>query len=181
MARYGVLERTTKYYPEDNVFSKGKKGGTRTKRKPGVSPAVFSRHLLPRTVFLSLEDIAPDLPPFSEEVQGIPMDDDLAEAYGELEDQLTSAVRSALANGDKSLLGSYVNTLLSYPDRPFDNDPIVHPHTEEVVAVPLDLAKDEVYSKERRLLDLVKDSLANGRRPFVYAQYTGVKDVTERL
>ena len=57
--RYGVLERITKYYPgDDNICSKGKKGTTVTREKPGVSPAIFSNHLMGSTVFLHLQDIA---------------------------------------------------------------------------------------------------------------------------
>jgi hypothetical protein len=64
MAKYGVLERITRSYPQDNVLSKGKRGQTTLKRKPGVSPMIFSRHLLDKCAFLELEDIATDLPRF---------------------------------------------------------------------------------------------------------------------
>lgn len=101
----------------DNVFSKGKRRRTSVKSKPGVSPQVFSKHLLERTVFLGLEDISRDLPPLSEEAIGVDMDEDLAVAYSELEDTLGDAVRAALAEASKALLGSYVNALLSCPDR----------------------------------------------------------------
>ena len=181
MAKYGVLERVTRTYPQDNVYSKGKKGRTVLKRKPGISPLVFSRHLLDKSVFLSLQDMASDLPPISEYVHGIDMDEELAEAYGVLEDRLSEAVRQALAKGSKALLGTYVNTLLSYPDRPFDNGPIIHPHTGQVVVEPMELSKDRVYNKEQKLIELIKDSLSEGRKVFTYAQYTGTKDVTTRL
>ncbi len=67
--RYGVVERVTRYYPgDDNICSKGKKGTTVTREKPGVSPAIFSNHLMGSTVFLHLQDIALDLPELKEEV-----------------------------------------------------------------------------------------------------------------
>ncbi|MBW1947847.1 MAG: ATP-dependent helicase, partial [Deltaproteobacteria bacterium] len=125
MEKYGVLERVTKTYPRDNVYSKGKKGRTVLKRKPGVSPTVFSKHLLNKSLFLDLEDIATDLPPISEEVRGIEMDEELEDAYLDLEGKLNSAVKDALNRGSRALLGTYVNALLSYPDRPFDNEPIL--------------------------------------------------------
>jgi len=181
MAKYGVLERVTKTYPQDNRYSKGKKGRTVLKRKPGVSPLVFSRHLLDKTVFLGLEDIADDLPPISECVHGIEMDEELAEAYQDLEGELSLAVRQALAKGSKALLGTYVNALLSYPDRPFDNEPIRYPDGERVITVPAELPKDKVYNKERKLVELIKDGLSQGRKCFTYCQYTGRKDVTARL
>jgi hypothetical protein len=44
MGKYGVLERVTKSYPQDNILSKGRRGQTTIKRKPGVSPvSVISR------------------------------------------------------------------------------------------------------------------------------------------
>jgi SNF2 family DNA or RNA helicase len=146
-----------------------------------VSPLVFSRHLLDKSVFLSLGDIANDLPPISEHVHGVDMDEELADAYGMLEDRLSEAVRQALAKGSKALLGTYVNALLSYPDRPFDNEPIIHPHTGKVIVEPRELPKDRAYNKERKLIGLVRDSLSEGRKVFTFAQYTGAKDVTSRL
>lgn len=181
MAKYGVLERVTKSNPKDNVYSRGRKARTTLKRKPGVSPMVFSRHLLDKTVFIDLEDIASDLPSFSESVGCIDMDDELGEAYRDLEGRLYSAVRESLNKGSKALLGTYINSLLSYPDRPFDNEPIVYPDTDEVIAVPEELPKDRVYNKERKLIELIKGSLSEGRKVFTYCQYTGIKDVTSRL
>jgi len=181
MARYGVLERVTRTYPQDNVFSRGRRGSTILKRKPGVSPMVFSRHLLNKSVFLGLDDIATELPPISEEVAGIEMDDELGEAYRELEDKLSSAVRAALSQGSKALLGTYVNALLSYPDRPFDNDPILDPRSGKLIVEPVELPKDRVYRKERKLVELVKENVAKRRKAFTYCQYTGIKDVTARL
>ncbi len=181
MGRYGVLERVTKYTGADNVFSRGRKSGTRIKRKPGISPGVFSRHLMDRAVFLDLEDIADDLPSLSEEAEGIRMSDELEAAYRELEDDLTEAMRAALTQGDKSLLGTYVNALLSYPDRPFGYEPLVHPHTGDLIAKPRELPQDEAFPKEERLLELIRGSLDDDRGVFAYCQYTGKRDVTERL
>jgi SNF2 family DNA or RNA helicase len=182
MAKYGVLERVTRTYPQDNVCSRGKKGKTVLKRKPGVSPLVFSRHLLDKCVFLGLEDIATDLPPITEHVHGVAMDEELREAYADLEAVLSDAVRQALAKGSKALLGTYVNALLSYPDRPFDNEPILYPgESGKVLFVPAELPKDTVYNKERKVVELVKESVSSGRKAFAYCQYTGRKDVTQRL
>jgi hypothetical protein len=76
-------------------------------------------------------------PPISEEAIGVLMDQKLDEAYQEVEDKLFSAVKSALSRGSKALLGTYLNTLLSYPARPFDNEPIVYPNRDEVIIISL--------------------------------------------
>lgn len=184
MARYGVLEKITRTSSEDNVRSKGKKRNTTVKRRPGISPMVFSNYLMEKCIFLHLQDIAVDLPPIAEEVVDVEMDDELGEAYRKLESELLKAVREALQKGSKALLSTYLNTLLSYPDRPFDNDIIRDPspaNKEGIIAVPRELPKDKNYAKEDQLLKLVTSEVAQGRRVFVYCQYTNTKDITARL
>lgn len=180
--RYGVLEKVTRYYPgDDNVCSKGNKSSTSTREKPGISPAVFSNHLMGSTVFLHLEDIALDLPPLTEHVVPVTMDEELAHAYQELENKVGSVMREMLARGSRRLLGTYLNTLLGYPDRPFGNAPVVYPGTDRVISIPPALAQDRLYTKESELASIVQGELAQGRRCFVYCVYTNTRDVTARL
>jgi hypothetical protein len=182
ISRYGVLERVTRYYPgDDNVCSKGRKGATVTREKPGVSPAIFSNHLMGSTVFLNLEDIAIDLPELTEEVVPVEMGDDLAEAYHELEHKVGTAMREMLVKGSRKLLGTYLNSLLCYPDRPFHNEPIIYPGTDRIIAQPAVLTENRIYGKESHLLDIVRQELAQGRRCFVYCVYTNTRDITARL
>jgi len=182
IARYGVLETVTRYSAEDNVCSRGKKVSTSVKRKPGISPLVFSEHLMEKTAFLHLTDIATNLPPITEQVVVVRMDEELKEAYSEVEDDLKKAVREALAKGSKALLGTYINMLLSYPDRPFDNEVIVDPRNpKKPIALPRELPKDFTYAKERELIELITREVNEGRKTFVYCQFTATKDVTVRL
>jgi hypothetical protein len=180
--RYGVLEKVTRYYPgDDNICSKGKKGTTVTREKPGVSPAIFSNHLMGSTVFLHLQDIAVDLPGLTEEVVPVAMQDDLAAAYQALEHRVGSEMKRLLAQGSRRLLGAYLNTLLCYPDRPFHNEPVVDPANGNVIAEPAHLPLDRIYPKERELLKIVQEEVSLGRRCFVYCTFTNTKDVTGRL
>jgi len=182
IGRYGVLERVTRYYPgDDNVCSKGRKGQTVTREKPGVSPAIFSNHLMGSTVFLNLEDIALDLPELTEEVVPVEMDGDLAGAYHELENRVGSAMREMLVKGSRKLLGTYLNSLLCYPDRPFHNEPIMYPGTDRIIAQPATLPEDRIYGKEQHLLEIIRQELSQGRRCFVYCVYTNTRDITTRL
>jgi SNF2 family DNA or RNA helicase len=184
MARYGVLERITKSNPEDNIYSRGKKKNTIIKKKPGISPMVFSNYLMDKCVFLHLADIALDLPPITEEVVQVGMDEELEDAYRKLENDLLKAVREALQHGSKALLGTYLNALLSYPDRPFNNDIIRDPNPERkdnIIAIPEELPKNKTYNKEEQLVKLVTSELKTGRRVLIYCQYTNTKDVTGRL
>ncbi len=182
MARYGVLERITRTNPEDNICSRGKRKNTTIKRRPGISPMVFSNFLMDKCIFLHLADIALDLPPITEEVVQVEMDPELNEAYRELERDLLKAVREALQKGSKALLGTYLNSLLSYPDRPFGNGVITEPPTgKNVIAIPTDLPQDKTYAKEEQLTRLVTEEVSKGRGVFIYCQYTNTKDITTRI
>lgn len=180
--RYGVLEKITKYYPgDDNICSKGKTGTTVTREKPGVSPAIFSNHLMGSTIFLHLQDIVLDLPELREEVVPIAMEEDLAAAYKDLEHRIASEMKQLLARGSRRLLGTYLNTLLCYPDRPFYDEPVVDPANGHVIVEPAQLPSDRIYSKENRLLNIIHGEISQGRRCFVYCTFTNKKDVTGRL
>ncbi len=185
VSRYGVLERINRYRldAEDNISSRGKKGSSIVKRRPGISPQIFGQHLMGSTAFLRLEDIALNLPPFSEQVIACQMDRELAAAYFKLQNELIAAVRAELQRGSKRLLSTYLQTLLSYPDRPFGNEPIVDRGNEHerVAAIPVELSRDTIYTKEQRLVELVREELRQKRRVFVFCHFTATKDVTERL
>ena len=180
--RYGVLEKITKHYPgDDNICSKGKTGTTVTREKPGVNPAIFSNHLMGSTVFLHFQDIALDLPELREDVVSVGMEEDMAAAYKDLEHRIGSEMRRLLVTGSRLLLGTYLNTLLCYPDRPFGNGPVVDPTNGIVIAEPPSLPLNRTYSKEKVLLNIVSGEIFQGRRCFVYCTFTNTKDVTGRL
>jgi len=163
-------------------MSRGGASRTSVRERPGISPQLFGRHLLDRAVFLELADLALDLPPLTEEVRSVPMDPPLSRAYHELERALKDAVRQALRKGSRGLLGTYLHTLLAYPDRPWGFLPIRDPqgpHT--LIAIPEQLQEDVRYAKERALLELVNAERAQGRRVFVYAVYAERHDVVGRL
>lgn len=183
--RYGVIERTIKEKDNElNKTSRGSKKYVTTKEKPGVSPLIFSKFLISSCIFLELADLQQQLPSYDEYIETVEMDSELEEAYNILAEKISRKMKELLRNGSKKMLGTYLATLLSYPDRPFDNPPIYTTDelgNPELVAVPPDLDKNKLYNKEKRLIELIKDELEKKRYVFVYATYTGKKDVTERL
>ena len=74
--------------------------------------------------------------------------------------------------GNKSLMSILLNTLLLYPDHPYDFDEIwaraFDPQTREyvkfLVTAPKNLSPEPLYAKERALVADVKEELARGRR-----------------
>ena len=185
--QYGVLETIEKIEDADNACSRSTKKTVRVLRKPGASPLLFGKFLMNTTAFLSLEDISENLPRYEESVIPVEMDSPLQQAYERLEEDIRAAMREH--RGNKSLMSILLNTLLLYPDHPYDFDEIwartFDPQTKEYVrfrvTAPENLTREMLYAKERALIADVKEELGQGRRCQVYATYTGEKDVTERL
>jgi hypothetical protein len=148
---------------------------------------LFGKFLMSSTAFLSLEDISDNLPRYDESVISVDMDETLQKAYEQLEEEIRAAMKEH--RGNKSLMSILLNTLLLYPDHPYDFDQIwaraFDPQSREYVKFrvtePQNLTRDTPYAKERALIADIKNELQQGRRCQVYATYTGEKDVTLRL
>jgi hypothetical protein len=185
--QYGVLETIEKVRDTDNACSRATKKTIQVLKKPGASPMLFGKFLMNTTAFLSLEDIADNLPRYDESVLSVEMDDELAKAYKELEQDIRAAIRAH--RGNKSLMSILLNTLLLYPDHPhgFEDiwarafDPQAKEYVRFLVTTPKNLTEDCLYAKERTLIADIREELRQGRRCQVYATYTGEKDVTLRL
>ena len=184
---YGVLERVTTIEPADNSCSKARVS-KQIKRRPGASPLLFSEFLMSLAAFVSLEDISTELPPYTEEVIGVPMDAPLQSAYKVLEEDIKNAIKQHHMN--YSVVSVGLNALLLYPDHPwnigdlygYEYDPETQRRERFLIAQPQDLDQEFVYAKERRLIEIVKAELQMGRRCcHVYAVYTRKRDVTRRL
>jgi hypothetical protein len=185
--QYGVLETIEKVRDTDNACSRATKKTIQVLKKPGASPLLFGKFLMNTTAFLSLEDIADNLPRYDESVLSVEMDEEHAKAYEELEEDIRAAMRAH--RGNKSLMSILLNTLLLYPDHPYGFEDIwaraFDPQTKEyvrfLVTTPQNLTEDRLYAKEQALISDVREELRQGRRCQVYATFTGEKDVTLRL
>jgi superfamily II DNA or RNA helicase len=185
--QYGVLETIEKVEEADNACSRTAKKTVRVLRKPGASPLLFGKFLMTTTAFLSLEDISDNLPRYDENVISVEMDDVLQQAYEKLEEDIRSAMKAH--RGNKSLMSILLNTLLLYPDHPYNFgqiwarafDPQAKEYVKFLVTEPENLTREALYAKERGLIADMREELRHGRRCQVYATYTGEKDVTLRL
>jgi hypothetical protein len=172
----------------DNRRSRGKTRTTREAEQPGLMPTLYGRHLIGNSVFLSMNDVAADLPPYNEYPTPITMCAELAEPYRAMEEKLRAAVKELLRKGSKALLSKMLHALLCYPDYPYDWKEIGYvdkkggPNGRWVhVCQPPDLNKATLWSKEKVLLQLLKAERAMGRQCWVFAEYTDVHPVLERL
>lgn len=176
---YGVVKRTSEH-------EKGRNGrrGARTKtgsekRLPGVSPLVFTKFLLENAVFVSISDMAEGLPEYTEIPLAVDMDNELAASYETLERDLRQLCSWGGGGGMKAM-GSLLQALSTYPDMPYDQVPILHPDTADVLCTPRDLNKG-LRNKENALIDLVKNKKASGEKVLVYYEWTNKTDVADKL
>jgi hypothetical protein len=184
--RYGVVEEITNIPPEDNRCSDAKPTYS-VRERPGASPLLFADFLMDLCAFVNLEDISEALPPYQETVVNVEMDPKLESAYWDLQEAMVDALKKNKKN--PSVLSKMLNSLLLYPDHPFDIGDIYgtkfEPGTKRkvpfLIARAKSLSKDVLYAKERRLIEEIKQELAEGRRCQVYAVYTQKHDVTARL
>ena len=183
---YGVLETITKIEPAENRCSKAKATSI-VRRKPGASPLLFGEFLMQLCAFVFLEDISGELPPYEESYVSVPMDALMMSVYRELEDGIRKALKEH--RGNRSVLSTMLNTLLLYPDHPYglgtlygtEFDPELKRNVRFVIAETRDLPEEQLYSKERKLIEEIRRELTEGRRCQVFAVYTQKHDVTARL
>ena len=185
VSEYGVLETIETTEPQDNDCSDAKVS-TVVKHKPGASPMLFGEFLMGLCAFVFLEDIADKLPAYQETLINVPMDREHADAYHELEEQIKESLKENRKN--RSVISKMLNSLLLYPDHPFGIGIIWGKRKNKdrewerfVIAQPEDLPQDRLYSKERKLIELVKAELAEGRLCHVFAVYTHKHDVPARI
>ncbi len=182
VAEYGAVEKVYRTR-EDDTLRKTSKGGKKvsTNERPGVNPKVFGRFLFGSCVFLEMSDLAEELPSYNEFPVEVEMDADLAVAYKEVEKSLKAEMERRWAKGKPGIFGTYLNSLLAYPDKPYNNPPVLDPETDAVVLELPELLSATTYQKEKELINLIIGEKAKKRRCIVYANYTGRRDVTERL
>ncbi len=181
VARYGVHEHITR----DKVDKNG-----RTVRRtvhyarPGISPALLGRFLLGRTIFINLEDLGADLPPYEEMAPiVVPMTPEQEAAYNDLRQRLVGAMGKATTRFGGQNTALLVSALKLYPDHPFDIEPLdvrVNGVLQAKVDVPA-LDPEVIYPKEQALIEELKREVAQGRRAIVFVEFTGKHDVSARL
>lgn len=115
---YGVVESIYES-PETkfNVASKNRTQKVREKFLPGISPIVYSRYLMENTVFLSLYDMAKDLPDYEEIPVACKMSESVEKEYRHMEDEFRTrafALNCSDVRGISALARSLASVILLY-------------------------------------------------------------------
>ena len=155
---YGCIDRVVKTTEEAGNASVG--GNVKSMRRaktgqpnatkyvrPGVMPTMFGRHMIGSSMFITLEELADELPDLFEyiggEHSGLPDDasehdsdrhersedgyfdtavemlPNQAAEYNRVKGRLEAENRDLLQRGSMKLLGAYLWTTMDYPDKPF--------------------------------------------------------------
>ena len=181
---YGVVSCQYEHIGKDDIYNVATRGRKTSQERcePGISPLVFSKFLLDKTVYLEIEDMASQLPDLTEFVEIVPIEPDILAAYHATLDALKGRM---FEPGGRKLQSTMLQFSLSYCDKPYDRVPLVHPDTGEAIALPEELVhyKETLTNKERRLLEIVRKELSQNRNCFVYCEYTASAEtnITGRL
>lgn len=176
---YGFWQKTIK--SKDSTYGKSSKAkNTRTQLKllPGYTINTFPEWLLEATVFLKLSDVAPYLPSKTEFVNSVEMDEDLAQHYKNIEQELKNSIKE----GGSQMASIMLHTCLSYPDLANGPDAISVEKPDFNFYLPLpELDQTKLYNKERELQSILEAELALGRKCLVFTAYTNRRDCLARL
>ena len=99
---------------EEEVEQDQLRGAARTSprsRPPGILPALFGRHVMGNSVFTALSGMAKNLPKLTEQTYEHDMDDDLAEAVEQINEELVPVACEMAAMGNIQLLGMMLEVL----------------------------------------------------------------------
>jgi len=169
---YGVTESVYEIVaPDYNANRRTAKKKIRERQLPGVSPLVYSRFLMESAAFLSLNDMGKELPEYEEIPIQLQMNEDVTEEYHVLETRFKQIFRSD-RKISKKILSSYMGLLTVYPDQPYNQRPIVHPVTGDILVTPKDVSSfNELHEKDRNVLEVVKRKTAEDGRVLVYTSW----------
>lgn len=183
VTKYGTMG-TTYELSEDPVRHKMTRGRVITPQHclPGISVLVFTDFLLDSALFLDLSDLSRFLPPLYEYVEVVPLETQIQGEY----DSVRTIMKESMKNGEKAILGSFLQFSLSYTDKPYGCAPILSPQTGDCVVTPKDMEylieEDRLLNKEAKLVELVNAERKEKRNVFVYCEFTGnVDSITYRL
>ena len=197
--RYGVMETKITRAVEDDfngrVYrgsnSRRKQHKTEERPRPGINPDLFNHFLIGNAAFMSLSELGPALPSLERVLIPVEPDEELKDAYNEVDEAFEAAIKSKAfkGKGPPIIATLRVMVLDAYCDKPWGWKPCYAPIYDEhwdrcgneLVVEPPDLGELHEDAKDRKLLELVRAELKQGRKCCIFAQYVGVHDVRPKL
>lgn len=183
-SRYGVLEKITRVVEDDYGIQTRRRRyqEQQPREKPGISPELAANHLLHQTVFLELPDIGLPLVQLKEIPVIVQLDKDHYAKYKEFHEELRQECIRAYKAGVKGAFARFIPATINAVDRA-DAGVIVRigeDNRQKEFRFPA-FGEDYFNAKERKLVEIVRENLEEGRGCFIYCHYTDRYDVHRRL
>ncbi len=180
-SRYGVLQRTI-------LEEKGDMGVTTKRRryqesqpreKPGISPELVANHLLDKTVFIELPDLGLPLVKLKEIPVLVELDEEHQKEYKFFHEKLHQECLHAYYEGNGKAFAQFIPSTINAVDRS-DEDLTVE--IDEHTKVEFKgFGPDYYNAKEREMVRIVKENLAEDRGCIIHCFYTDKFGVHLRL
>jgi SNF2 family DNA or RNA helicase len=182
--QYGVIETILYLDSEDLKTGRGRSQNKIVRRRPGISPLVLANYLLDKSAFIKLADVHEGLPHYDEQVITLEMHPEQKNKYKDLEKTLKDEITACGPKPPMRLLSKMLQTLLCYPDscviRPEEIITFDENGDEQIIFAPK-LDHNITLPKESRLVEIVNEQRARGRRVLIYCTFTDSRDVTTRV
>ena len=184
---YGLWEKQWDQEPQmgDYGASTGiRRRNYRQKELPGISPSVI-RYLLPITLFGNITDLGYTLPPVNERVEPLEMPAELAKQVHFIEKQVLRQVLSDIREfGDAGGLSAWFSACRFRPASAWRPEVLQYEGNKGGgyrYELPAVTGLDEWLPKERRLAEIVRQNMAQGRKTLVFVEQSGTRDIRQRL
>ena len=170
------IERTTTQV--SGIRTGNTRSNARIQEIPGASPSMI-KWLIERSIFVTMHDMSIALPDYQETAQIIDMDQTMEKTYQRIEAKLKTALRERLQKNDKSLLGAYIQTLVTWPDAPWRKREI-RDREDNLILTAEGLPREAGTSpKEIAILEHIQESVSHGRNVLLLCQQTATLDITK--
>ena len=190
---HGFVEKTVYLEAENAKRSKVRKKNEKPKDLPGAMPSVL-KYILGQSVFIRLKDVAAGLPPFTEHVVSVPLNEDVdpetgcsqGENYRDLEQSMLQEIKSLTYSNPRAaqqLVSIFAQAVLTYPDACTQDGActVYSPADGMLIIDRLPLTADKVYPKEEKLVEICLSEKEAGRKTLVFATHTNKRDLLPRM
>ncbi len=144
--------------------------------RPGIMPTLFGRHVMHNSLHMTLEEMGEVLPDFKEFVAdgSVGMSPEIEAEYNRISGIISARNGELLIRGCHALLGTYLQTTLTYADYPHDWPWVGYkcPDSGSFIKVvqPKHLDPTVVSPKEQHLIDICLQEKSEGRQTWIYVQ-----------
>lgn len=181
--KYGVLERTIRTSEEDEgVITRRKKNEQQPRERPGIAPELVANHLLHRAAFLELGDLGLPLVELDEIPIFIQPDDEHRELYNKFHKELHAiCTRAYMEDKYRGAFARFIPATINYGDAPHLGAKVEISRKGKVLYTVEAPKLDYFHAKERELVRLVQENLAEDRGCIIYCNYTDSYAIHHRL